>query len=58
MNDYGMQNIRIMNSKKIKDSYCITIRFIINTEQLEEKLQEDKEWRERWEQLQKKRNTS
>lgn len=58
MMDYGLNNIRIMNSKRMRDTYCLTIRFTVNVEKLEKKLQEDKEFRERWEQLQKQRNTS
>ena len=58
MMDYGLNNIRIMNSKRMRDTYCITIRFTVNVEKLEERLQEDKEWRERWEQLNQQRNTS
>lgn len=58
MMDYGLNNIKIMNSKQMSDTYCLTIRFTVNVEKLEERLQEDKEFRERWEQLQKQRNTS
>ena len=57
MYDYGLCNIRIMQSKRVSkyESYLLTIRFTINEEQLNERLQEDKEWRERWEQRQKER---
>ena len=58
MMDYGVNNIRIMNSKRMRDTYCLTIRFTVNVEKLEERLQEDKEWRIRWEQLNQQRNTS
>ena len=60
MMDYGLNNIRIMQSKRVSkaESYLITIRFTVNLERLEERLQEDKEWRERWEQLNQQRNTS
>lgn len=56
MMEYGLNNIRIMKSRKVKDTYCITIRFTINQEKLEERLQEDKEFRERWAKLQKEKN--
>ena len=58
MMDYGLNYICIMQSKRMRDTYCITIRFTVNMEKLEERLQEDKEWRERWEQLNQQRNTS
>ena len=58
MMDYVLNNIRIMNSKRMRDTYCLTIRFTVNVEKLEERLQEDKEWRIRWEQLNQQRNTS
>ena len=60
MNEYGLHNIRIMQSKRVSkmESYCITIRFTVNVEELDDRLQRDKEWRERWEQLNQQRNTS
>lgn len=51
MFDYGFNNIRIMKSIRKDNEYLITMRFTIDKERMEERLQEDKEWRERWEKL-------
>lgn len=54
MFDYGLNNIRIMKSTDAKMvglwdiEYVITIRFTVDVEKLEERLQEDEEWRELW----------
>ena len=60
MHEYGLNNIRIMKSKRVSkfESYCLTIRFTVNVEELDDRLQRDKEWRIRWEQLNQQRNTS
>lgn len=60
MMDYGLNNIKIMQSKRVSkiESYLITIRFTVNVEELDERLQEDERWRIRWEQLNQQRNIS
>lgn len=58
MNDYGLHNIRIMKSEKINGytgEYLTTIRFTVKVEELEDRLQRDKEWQERWREFNKRR---
>lgn len=55
MYDYGLNNIKIMKSTRKNQEYLITIRFTVNEEELDDRLERDREWRIRWEEFNKRR---
>lgn len=55
MMEYGMNNIRIMNSQRIDNEYMITIRFTVNEKQLDDRLERDREWNKMWAEFNQRR---
>ena len=55
MYDYGLNNIRIMKSTRKNREYLITIRFTVNEEELDDRLQRDEEWNKMWAELNQRR---
>ena len=55
MMEYGLNNIRIMKSQRVDQEYLITIRFTVNEEQLDNRLERDREWNKMWKEFNQRR---